>query len=225
MITNPSSNVWHELMVVFIQAPVEWTAGVMVGIFFGLILWVVPSNESQHLALERVCLVLVGSMTFMFGAEALKVNSMGVVTVITGAIVASLRWKSYNPESYLTAAHFELNEWEVKLHQSKEEKVLKLLWDYMVEPLIFGMIGFMFGLDKVTLSMTLWGLFIILFALVIRTVVTYMTLSNSELNKKFKLFVALSWLTKGASTARPGAHQWIIITIKLRGIFQLQFMF
>uniref|UniRef100_F1KX87 Sodium/hydrogen exchanger NHA2 n=1 Tax=Ascaris suum TaxID=6253 RepID=F1KX87_ASCSU len=121
-----------------LRAPVEVAIGVITGGTVGILLWFIP-GEHGRVHFTRVVLLIQIGTTSMFGTEALGFTSVGPIAVLVSALVAGFRWKKEHISDEQGGG-------------TVEEDALAMLWDFVLQPVLFTSIGFELNITKAALS-------------------------------------------------------------------------
>ena len=180
---SSSSIVWNVF-----KGPVEVVSGVVVGIVFGLILWIIPNNNSKVPEDEpnflRLALLLLFGLNCIFVSTALDFGGAGPLGCVILAFVASLRWKPKSLDEPI-------------------REYLKYFW-IVFEPLLFVLIGTEVKISDLkgnTIGLGIVSLFI---ALIVRSITSMAVVFGADLTLKEKLFIAIAWLPKATVQAAIG---------------------
>ena len=73
------------------------------------------------------------------------------------------------------------------------------------QPLLFGLIGTEIQVDALEAKTVGWGLLVILGGLMIRLIISYMSVFGAGLTHKERMFVAVAWLPKATAQAAIGS--------------------
>ena len=168
-----------------IQGPLEIVLGILIGVVFGMLLWVIPptAKDGTVSSKSRAMLILFLSMFSVFGMNYLQFSGSGPLSVIVMSLTAVKGWGG---DEYVT-------------------KVVDLLW-YFGEPLLFGLVGRDIQLELITLDL-LWRTLIVIFvALVFRLLAAFLSVSGTSLNFREKIFVCFSWIPKATVQAAIGSY-------------------
>ena len=81
-----SSLVWN-----IFKGPVQTLIGVVLGILIGLVLWFIPPKQESNL--QRLSLLLLYGMFFIFGGLSLGLGGAGPLACLVTPFVAALKWR------------------------------------------------------------------------------------------------------------------------------------
>ncbi|KAI1704959.1 sodium/hydrogen exchanger family domain-containing protein [Ditylenchus destructor] len=206
----------------------EVFGGCVIGVALGLLLSIFPGSGSEDFHFRRTSLILSISCAIFFGAEVLNVDSIGPLAVIVSAFVAAFKWRKTERSKGDFRVEWDrfgqpfpfslVGKWrqmqspivkdtlDVDPEKSlPQEETFRIVWEYFGQPLLFSLIGFQLHFDKQKNFSTIsLGLLVLIFGLVIRTLVAYMSALGANLNKKERLFVAIAWLPKATVQAALG---------------------
>jgi NhaP-type Na+/H+ or K+/H+ antiporter len=129
----------------------------------------------------------------MFGMKLLNYSGSGAMGSMTIGIISSLCWSNNYPSIFAGST----NENTVKEVQNQ----VSLLWDIIVEPLLFGSIGCALDFDLISSASLTKGVFIVCIGSVFRLASAYLATWNGQLTPKERLFIALAWLPKATVQA------------------------
>ncbi|VDK66301.1 unnamed protein product [Anisakis simplex] len=85
---------YTQIALIFAQI----ATGIALGLFSGFMLRYFPSINQPNYHFTRTAMLLALSMAFMYGSQATGWDSTGTVAVIIVSAVATLHWKTDNPE-------------------------------------------------------------------------------------------------------------------------------
>ena len=180
---NPSADVTWTV----IQGPLEALIGLTVGSFWGLLcIWfpAQPHDGSEPSTAYRVSLLVGGSLLALFGSNLIHFPGSGALAVLVIGFVAGVGWRGKNGSDSVS-------------------RILASFW-IVFQPILFGLIGTEISLEELDPETLGWGILILIGGLIIRILVTYLSVFGAKLERKEKLFVALAWLPKATVQAAIG---------------------
>ena len=134
----------------------------------------------------RWLILFGGGLIALFGAHLIHYDGAGGLATIIMAFVASMQWRKegwgdHNPVS----------------------KTFQRMW-IILQPVIFALIGTEIQIDKINLETLGYSILVLMLALVVRMVGTYIAVLGAGLNTKEKIFMAFAWLPKATVQAALG---------------------
>lgn len=186
--SSQSSLVWTIL-----KPPAELIAGVLIGLVVGLITWFVPEQCHPYpktitgkYNLHRFIILLLCSTFFLFGAKKLNFTSSGPIGILVLSFVASLRWKAFGYAAFC-------------------EDGLKKMWDGVLNCYLFVLVTAEIRLKTLETSVLLYGVPILLVALIVRVVTAFAVTYGAGFNYRERLFAAIAWIPKASVQAAIGS--------------------
>ncbi|VDM49166.1 unnamed protein product [Toxocara canis] len=158
--------------------------GLKLGLTNGILLRYFPSIKQAHFHFTRGAMLFALSLAFIFGGQAAGWDSGGVIATIIVSIVASLKWKTDNPDM-----------------TTKEADTFKLMWDLGGMQVLFVLIGYEFDFGTLDYGLVLRGLLIIAIGVLIRIISVYILSFGSGFKKLEQIFISLSFLPKATVQA------------------------
>ncbi|KAL8579402.1 hypothetical protein ACOMHN_026767 [Nucella lapillus] len=171
-----------------IKGPLEAIVGILIGIAIGILLWYLPQKNSTNVIMFRSVLLVGFALLSIFGSKRVEWSGSGPLAALTLAFVAALRWRK------------EFVEGEMNPVQS----VMAGLW-MIFQPLLFGLIGAAVDVSKLEAKTVGMGIAVLGIGLSVRCCVAYLAVMGTNLTKKEKLFIPVSWLPKATVQAAVGA--------------------
>lgn len=129
----------------------------------------------------------------MFGMKLLNYPGSGAMGSMTIGIISSLCWSNNFPSIFARIT----TEDKVK----EVENQVSLIWEIIVEPLLFGSIGSALDFDLIPSASLTKGVFIVCIGSMFRLTSAYLATWNGVLTPKERLFIALAWLPKATVQA------------------------
>ncbi|GMT03431.1 hypothetical protein PENTCL1PPCAC_25605, partial [Pristionchus entomophagus] len=164
-----------SILVTVIRAPIQVIAGCFLGGIVGYLGRFVQRES-------RFSLLLSTSLAIYFSCVYWHIDSCGTLAVLVAAFLA-------------------VKEWRKNQDCNSEQVNLRLLWDFLFQPLLFGLIGFDLQLDTLTWKLVLLGCAILAIGVTVRTIVAFFAVMGAGLTTKERAFVALSWPSKATVQA------------------------
>ncbi|CEF68267.1 GH07323p [Strongyloides ratti] len=186
-----SSSIW-----LLFSIPTGILFGIGIGFFMAFILRNCTRIDSDIIHLQRSLLLILSSVFIFFGCKYFSMDIVGPICILVITILMSIYWNN-----------------EDEIGTEKEEKILKNIWNYILEPLIFCLIGMEVRFSNFDVELILVSLFIILFGLLFKLVSLFVISFKSHLNIKERIFLSISLIPKATvqATLAP-AFSFILIT-------------
>jgi len=163
-----------------LQFPLDVLIGLAFGIFWGSVLWYLPTRTSYHLVFFRWLLLFCGGMTSISGGRVLGYEGAGSVACMTGACVASSRWRAQG--------------WGHKNPVSKLVQKMAII----LQPIYFGLMGSEIKLSVLDGPTVGYGLILLFVAVTVRFVSCVLSVSlQKSTNWRERLYLAITWVPKG----------------------------
>ena len=161
-----------------LHGPIEVALGLSFGICWGILAQWLPDRNHPHVAFFRWLVVFAGGLIALYGAHHIHYDGAGGLAAILLALVASMQWRKegwgdHNPVS----------------------DIFNKMW-IILEPVIFALIGTEIQVNKIDPQTLGMGTAMLLGALVIRMIGTFLAVSCGNLNTKEKCFMAFAWMPK-----------------------------
>lgn len=157
-----------ELGRTLILTPVQIFGGLILGCLIGGILRFFPSPHTKSsLHFHRTLLLCSLSLALYYGIKAIHFGVSGPIAVILTCFLAGSGWKKDNSEGTRI-----------------EAEALRVLWNQLLLPLLFVLIGLLFDLSIFTLDLLEEAFFVICIGIVARalSVILVVTLFNGKNN-------------------------------------------
>lgn len=179
-------SVGAPLWKLILHGPIEVLLGVSFGVFWGILAQWIPGKDHRHVAFFRWLILFGGGLIALFGAHLIHYDGAGGLATIIMAFVASMQWRKegwgdHNPVS----------------------KTFQRMW-IILQPVIFALIGTEIQINKINLETLGYSILVLMLALVVRMVGTYIAVLGAGLNTKEKIFMAFAWLPKATVQAALG---------------------
>ena len=183
------------------HGPIEVLIGLSFGISWGLLAQWIPDKDHPHVAFFRWLIVFAGGLIALYGAHLIHYDGAGGLAAILLALVASMQWRKegwgeHNPVS----------------------EVFNKMW-IILEPVIFALIGTEIQVNKIDPQTLGLGTAMLLGALVIRMIGTFLAVSFGNLNTKEKIFMAFAWMPKATV---QGMHRHFVFLSRVGNTSQSQ---
>ncbi|EDO43896.1 predicted protein, partial [Nematostella vectensis] len=166
------------------RAPIEVLIGLAFGVFMGFLCWWFPNKTEERVSRSRFLILLGGSMLAVFGSKAAQFAGAGALAALIMSTLAAYGWG--------------------KQGKAPIAQATALLWMFF-EPLLFGLVGAEVSIDYLDKRLVGIGIGILASSLVVRTLITYLTVTQNNLNRKEKMFIAIAWLPKATVQAAIGS--------------------
>ncbi|GMT03432.1 hypothetical protein PENTCL1PPCAC_25606, partial [Pristionchus entomophagus] len=168
---STGDTVWITIL----RAPLEIIGGCLIG-------GVVGYGLRYALPFSRFPLLLSSAMAVFFACARLSIDSAGALAVLVTAFIAAGNWRKQEEG---------LN----------EEALLKTLWEFFFQPLLFGLIGFELTFSLLSWRLVLLGVLVLAIGVATRTAIAFVAVMGSGLTRRERLFVALAWIPKATVQA------------------------
>ena len=190
-----------DTMQLALHGPIEVALGLSFGISWGLLAQWIPDKDHPHVAFFRWLIVFAGGLIALYGAHLIHYDGAGGLAAILLALVASMQWRKegwgeHNPVS----------------------EVFNKMW-IILEPVIFALIGTEIQVNKIDPQTLGLGTAMLLGALVIRMIGTFLAVSFGNLNTKEKIFMAFAWMPKATV---QGMHRHFVFLSRVGNTSQSQ---
>ncbi|XP_066582278.1 sodium/hydrogen exchanger 9B2-like [Prorops nasuta] len=162
----------------------DFILGIIVGVAMGFFLAFFPHRNHKHVVWYRTAALFLASVMCNGAASRLAITGGGFLAIFLMSFIAITGWKiltlDYNTIPLQKAASY--------------------AWHFM-QPVLVGVIGA--DIDFSHWSLESFGMYVfcIISGLVVRGVSAFFTVFKTDMTRKEKLFVALSWLPKGTMQA------------------------
>ncbi|XP_054166014.1 sodium/hydrogen exchanger 9B2-like [Oppia nitens] len=182
---NNSSLVWN-----IFKAPVTVVAGIVGGVVFGLILWLIPikccpqEEQQNDFKLLRLCLLLLIGMFLVFVSKKVGFDGSGPLGCLIFSFITSLKWRSSPFYEQL-------------------RNYLCYLW-LIFEVSLFVLIGSEVKISDLNNSSIGFAVISLFIGLLMRSIITVMVTFGANFKYKEKLFITLSWIPKATVQAAIG---------------------
>ncbi|XP_076458397.1 sodium/hydrogen exchanger 9B2-like [Babylonia areolata] len=176
-----------DLVWTLFKGPLEAVVGIAFGCVGGVFLWYIPQRSSKNLTLFRSVMLFGGGLVSIFGSKYIKWSGAGPLACLAIAFVAGLRWRKEVPQGKKTPV----------------EEVMGVLW-MVFQPLLFGLIGAKVDLSKLEPTTVGYGVAVLFLGLLFRLIMAFVVVLRSDLNRKERFFVPITWLPKATVQAAIG---------------------
>lgn len=172
----------------YAKVPFELVAGGLVGALFAVVLVVstrpTSDGETPSLDTTRLVMLIGGSLVSNFGIKALGYPGCAAVATLALALLSGAGWG--------TAA------------AKRVAGPLGQVWNFAIEPLLFGLMGCQVKFQDLTLMLVAQGTGMLACGLIARFLAGYLCMAGRGLTWKEKLFTALSQWPKATMQAALG---------------------
>ncbi|XP_073988272.1 sodium/hydrogen exchanger 9B2-like isoform X2 [Rhodnius prolixus] len=157
----------------------------LVGVIMGSLTACFPHKKDEYMVPKRCFMVFLNGVCTYFGLKEIGFPSGGPLSCFVAGATSTFCWKtqgwsaSYNP---------------VLKFESK-------LWNLLMEPLLFGLVGTEIDLTITDISEVFAAIGIFLIIILLRAIFGFFILTGENFELKEKLFVILSWMPKGTVQA------------------------
>jgi NhaP-type Na+/H+ or K+/H+ antiporter len=173
-----------DLSYTIVRIPVQLLIGALMGILAGLLLRSFPRPDAHLMHFTRAVLIFSISAAFFFGTQVIKSGVAGPLAVFTFCVVAAMRWKCDNHRM-----------------TRPEERGFKIVWNLVVMPLLFALIGLIFDFSMVSWRLFGQALAILFIGVLCRILVVFCVSLCTNLNIKEQCFMAFSLMPKATVQA------------------------
>lgn len=180
-----------SLILDIFRAPIELSVGLLYGLIFGFLLWLLPTKHQTpaSTARNRFFLLLGFGLLSLFGGKRAILGGSGLsgagpLGVIAVAFMAVQKWL---PEDVTIL-----------------KRLFYLLWQF-AQPVLFGLIGAALDVKLITAGLLGRTIGILGVGLVVRLTVAVLAVTGHKFTWKEKVFVAISWLPKATVQAAFGS--------------------
>ncbi|KAI6177842.1 hypothetical protein M3Y97_00951400 [Aphelenchoides bicaudatus] len=163
---------------------IEILVGALVGILIGLLLRIFPRSDVDQVHFVRSVFICSCSVAVLFGTDAIGCYMAGPVSVLLLCVVSSMRWKVDNHHS-----------------TRKEEYCYRILWDALLQPFLFALIGLLFDFSQMSWEILWNALAIIFIGVCVRFIFILFMTFFMRFEAKEKLFVSLCFVPKATVQA------------------------
>ncbi|GBN34252.1 Sodium/hydrogen exchanger 9B1 [Araneus ventricosus] len=175
-----------SLWVTVLKGLLEPIGGLLYGVLFGSLFWLIPSSQSSSStqAFYHVVLLCLGGFAGMFLSKRLGVAGLGPMACLVLAFVASLGWKK-DPQ-----------------HLEQIERIIGVMW-IILQPFLFNLIGAEVSVRNLqsNLGNTVLALLI---GFTFRIITAAFASYGGGFNVKERLFIAIAWFPKATVQAAVG---------------------
>ncbi|KAG7156541.1 sodium/hydrogen exchanger 9B2-like [Homarus americanus] len=177
-----------ELWVVILKGPFEVLVGLLFGLIFGVLCWVLPNRKEQEAQVMRFAIILSAGLLSVFGSQMVELGGAGALGCLVMAFVAGFGWRrqGMTDENYV-------------------DHLLGYVWEFF-QPFLFALIGAEIQLDQLDGNTVGYGLITITIGLIFRMITSFLVVMGGELSVKERIFVALAWLPKATVQAAIGSQ-------------------
>ncbi|XP_050509177.1 sodium/hydrogen exchanger 9B2 isoform X2 [Diabrotica virgifera virgifera] len=162
-------------------------AGIGIGVIWGIICNITPERNDPFASPLRILLLLSGGLAGVFGSELVGYGGAGPLICVTAAFVALTNWSKQG--------------WHVE--ENPAALAFEIFW-MIFQPILFGITGSRIKINEMDGNVVLVSLGILAIVVVVRIAVTILVGIGCNMNLKEKLFVSVSWISKGIVQAALG---------------------
>ncbi|KAG8186332.1 hypothetical protein JTE90_005864 [Oedothorax gibbosus] len=183
-ITSDESLIWT-----LVKRPVELIIGLTLGALIGLLLWYLPSRNSDSkssILYYRSLMLILGGLGLNFLCKRFGMTGAGALGCVGLAFVAALWWRN-----------------DVQLFKNITS-VTGIFWS-LIEAFLFGLIGSEVTIESLGNNIG-YSLLVLVLGGIIRYLSTMFALFGSKLSIKEKAFVSATWLAKATVQAAVGSQ-------------------
>ncbi|CAD7085885.1 unnamed protein product [Hermetia illucens] len=169
------------------QAPVCIIGGLAFGVVWGYLAQFVPESGDSYVVPLRTIMLFSGGLMAIYGSEKIGFEGAGPLGVVFAAFVSNLFWIKQG--------------WDVE--DNPVSTAFEIFW-MIFEPILFGITGATIKFNELDPDLVSVGIGCIAAGVVIRVFVTAGIAFGDHLNRKEKIFAALSWMSKATVQAALG---------------------
>ncbi|KAL3831362.1 hypothetical protein ACJMK2_023115 [Sinanodonta woodiana] len=170
-----------------LEGPLGVLLGIVYGFVMGFILWYLPSKDCSSNVFYRSLLLLGSGMVAVFGSSEIGLLGAGPLGCLTTAAVAAYKWRQRR-----------------KSNESDEiDNVTGLAW-LIVQHFLFGLIGAAVNINDIRPSTVGLSVATLVIGLCVRSAISFAVTMRTEHNRKERIFVGLTWMSKGTLQAAIG---------------------
>ncbi|KAL8610192.1 hypothetical protein ACOMHN_005965 [Nucella lapillus] len=190
-----------DLAWIVVKGPLEPLVGIILGTLGGVFLWYIPQRSSKTLTLFRSAMLLGGGLISIFGSKYVDWPGVGPLACLAVAFVAGQRWRKEVPPGTKTPV----------------EEVMGVVW-MVLQPLLFGLIGAKVDMSKLQPTTVGYGVAVLFLGLTFRLTMAFLMMLKSDLNRKERFFVPISWFPKATVQVLTLAVLSIVITAPIGSV-------
>ncbi|KAK3588170.1 hypothetical protein CHS0354_012235 [Potamilus streckersoni] len=165
--------------------------GVLVGIIYGfvmgVILWYLPAKDCGNSVFFRSLLLFGSGMVAIFGSSEIGLSGAGPLGCLTTATVAAYKWRQRRKPN----------------KPDEIANVMGLAW-LILQHFLFGLIGAAVNISDIRLSTVGLGIATLVIGLCVRSAISFAVTLGTDFNRKERIFVSLTWLSKATVQAAIG---------------------
>nr|XP_045611562.1 sodium/hydrogen exchanger 9B2-like isoform X1 [Procambarus clarkii]XP_045611657.1 sodium/hydrogen exchanger 9B2-like isoform X1 [Procambarus clarkii]XP_045611740.1 sodium/hydrogen exchanger 9B2-like isoform X1 [Procambarus clarkii] len=176
-----------SLVWTILKGPVEILAGIVYGIVFGLLCWIVPSSDKKSRAFYKFIIVFILGSLGMFGSQKVGLGSSGPIAVLAFAFIAGLGWRRPGNEDPKVSDYYR-NVWQI------------------FQPMLFALIGTEIDISAIDPDTIGWGLLTLFICLTLRVATSFVVVMGAAFTIWERLFIAIAWLPKATVQAAIGSQ-------------------
>ncbi|CAG9837794.1 unnamed protein product [Diabrotica balteata] len=161
--------------------------GIGIGVIWGIICNITPERNDPFASPLRILLLLSGGLAGVFGSELVGYGGAGPLICVTAAFVALTNWSKQG--------------WHVE--ENPAALAFEIFW-MIFQPILFGITGSRIKINEMDGNVVLVSFGILAIVVLVRIAVTVLVGIGCNMNLKEKLFVSVSWISKGIVQAALG---------------------
>ncbi|KAI5636174.1 sodium/hydrogen exchanger family domain-containing protein [Phthorimaea operculella] len=170
-----------------IKGPLSILAGIVLGSLWGALLSVIPEKGDKYVVPLRFLALFLGGLFALFISSMIEWSGAGPLAIVSSGFVAAYYWEKQG--------------WVV--NNNPVSHLFRILWTFF-EPILFAFTGAQITVKDLDPNVILMGLVCLLSCLLLRGIVTFAVSFGCNLNKKEKLFIAVTWVAKATVQAALG---------------------
>jgi len=169
------------------QVPISIVMGGAYGLILGVIAWYIPAKDHHYVSMQRVLMLLFGSLLAVLGSGAIGFSGAGALGCLTFSFIVAHGWRK--------GGHMEST--------GPVQQSFAILWK-IFQPVLFGLIGTEINVKALEPELVGYAVAIIFGGLAIRVLMSSVVTWGGGFNIKERIFIALSWLPKATVQAALG---------------------
>ncbi|KAI8100359.1 hypothetical protein M9435_006843 [Picochlorum sp. BPE23] len=182
------------------SGPVQVILGVISGILGGYVLSITRIWNTQ---LKRFLILFFIGLFLMFFFEYWELLSGGALGALFTSLVGSNFWENGSPKWFSDGPSF--------VYGPECERWMSLIWRWVMEPMLFSTVGALLNFSQIAGGTVPKAIAIVCLGVVVRMLITFMTMCGSGFSIKEKLFFAFAWTPKATVQAALSAAPLTLI--------------
>eukprot|EP00889_Picochlorum_renovo_P005307 jgi/Picre1/32337/NNA_007683.t1 len=182
------------------SGPVQVILGVISGILGGYVLSITRIWNTQ---LKRFLILFFTGLFLMFFFEYWELLSGGALGALFTSLVGSNFWENGSPKWFSHGPSF--------VYGPECERWMSLIWRWVMEPMLFSTVGALLNFNQIAGGTVPKAIAIVCLGVVVRMLITFITMCGSGFSIKEKLFFAFAWTPKATVQAALSAAPLTLI--------------